>query len=242
MPCQGCGLSFSECVEGEQSGGWVGNEGSFSLTNTVTQLPIKWVTSYIMHAQLYLYKCPPSKPMRLCHRYSCCITVLCESTGSVNKQLISAPLPPSSSHSYLSWAPWFQEKSLREMESDFQGCCLQKKRSNLFLTRTAVEKLSSVADREQITFLVCPQAWSKLTRHSCANFIWTCYKRTRLNTCAEWEEGGKYIRDHLEVNCACTARTRAGNIFLRELTRKTRCTLHLHRGKQFTKRKYGALL
>lgn len=43
-PHSGNGLSFSECVScGEQEGAL--NKGSFSLTNIVTQLPVKWVTS-----------------------------------------------------------------------------------------------------------------------------------------------------------------------------------------------------
>lgn len=43
-PHPGNGLSFSECISCREQEGAL-NKGSFSLTNTVTQLPVKWVRS-----------------------------------------------------------------------------------------------------------------------------------------------------------------------------------------------------
>lgn len=94
-------VCLSQNVSIAEGKGGVGGEGSFSLKNTVTHLSIKWVTSCTQTVPLLSSSVPPTKAMWLCHRYSCYITVLSEATGSVNKQLISAALPPSYSHSYL---------------------------------------------------------------------------------------------------------------------------------------------
>lgn len=45
-PDRRCGLSFSECVSRIGRGGGRVIREAFPLTNTVTQLPVKWVTSY----------------------------------------------------------------------------------------------------------------------------------------------------------------------------------------------------
>lgn len=60
-PNPGSGLSFSECVGCTGRGGWARNEGSFSLTNTVTQLTVKWVTSFTQTVPLLSTSVPPRR-------------------------------------------------------------------------------------------------------------------------------------------------------------------------------------
>lgn len=126
-PLIGCPFSGSVHIQGaiclsqnvsvaEGKGGI--NEGSFSLTNIVTQLLVKWVASRTQTTSAKHW-CP-SKEMWLCHRYNCYITVLFVATRSVNKQLISAPLLPVSSHSYpRGLAPQFLQERIRVIVSEF---------------------------------------------------------------------------------------------------------------------------
>lgn len=62
-PHPGSGLPFSECVSCRGWWWWGGlrNEGSFSLTNTVTQLPVKWVTSCTQTVPLLSTSVPPPR-------------------------------------------------------------------------------------------------------------------------------------------------------------------------------------